>query len=90
MLSEFRSLNLKLCSKQYNKNFLLNLIVAPQLSNITTQPKQSRSAAPMSSLFILKSVTTEVFVLMNKMYFLNTVKKVETIINLYDYIIFLI
>jgi len=30
MLSELYSLNLKLCIKQYNKNFLLHLIVVPQ------------------------------------------------------------
>jgi hypothetical protein len=32
MLSELHSLNLKLCSEQYNKVILLHLIVAPQLS----------------------------------------------------------
>ncbi len=32
MLSELNSLNLKLCCKQYNKKFVLHLIVAPQLS----------------------------------------------------------
>jgi hypothetical protein len=32
MLSELHNLNLKLCSKQYNKIDLLHLIVAPQLS----------------------------------------------------------
>jgi hypothetical protein len=31
MLSKIYSLNLKLCSKQYNKNFLLHLIMVPQL-----------------------------------------------------------
>jgi hypothetical protein len=33
MLSELYSLNLKLYSKQFNKNFLLHLIAAPQLSS---------------------------------------------------------
>jgi hypothetical protein len=33
VLSELHSLNLKLCSKQYNNKFVLHLIVAPQLSN---------------------------------------------------------
>jgi hypothetical protein len=33
MLSELHSLNLKLCSKQYNNIDLLHLIVAPQLSS---------------------------------------------------------
>ncbi len=53
MLSKLHSLNLKLCSKQYNKNFVLHLIVSPQLGNITTQPKQGWQAMPMSSLCIL-------------------------------------
>jgi len=40
-------------SKQYNKIDNLHLIVVPQLAgDITTQPKQGRLAAPMSSLFI--------------------------------------
>ncbi len=30
MLSKLHSLNLKLCSKQYNKKFVLHLILAPQ------------------------------------------------------------
>jgi len=33
MLSELHSLNLKLCSKNYNKQFVLHPIVVPQLSN---------------------------------------------------------
>ncbi len=33
MLSELHSLNLKLCSKQYNKKCVLHLIVVPQLSS---------------------------------------------------------
>ncbi len=33
MLSELLGLNFKLCSKEYNKNFALHLIVAPQLSS---------------------------------------------------------
>jgi hypothetical protein len=37
MLSELHNLNLKLCSKQYNKTFVLHLIVAPQLSSAVTQ-----------------------------------------------------
>jgi len=32
MLSELHSLNLNLSSKQYTKNFVLHIIVAPQLS----------------------------------------------------------
>jgi len=33
MLYELQGLNLKLCIKQYNENFVLPLIVAPQLSS---------------------------------------------------------
>jgi hypothetical protein len=33
MLSELHSLNLKLCSKQYNTKVALHLIVVPQLSS---------------------------------------------------------
>jgi hypothetical protein len=33
MLTELHCLNLKLCSKEYNKKFGLHLIVAPQLSS---------------------------------------------------------
>jgi hypothetical protein len=33
MLCELHSLNLKLCSKQYYKIFVLHLIVEPQLSS---------------------------------------------------------
>jgi hypothetical protein len=33
MFSELHSLNLKLCSKQDNRYFVLHLIVAPQLSS---------------------------------------------------------
>jgi hypothetical protein len=33
MLSELCYLNLKLCSKQYNKSFVLHLILSPQLSS---------------------------------------------------------
>jgi hypothetical protein len=46
MLSELHSLNLKLCSKQYNKNFVLHLNVAPQQSsgwqhNYSTKTRQA-------------------------------------------------
>jgi hypothetical protein len=45
MLSELHSLNLKLCSKHYNKDFVLHLIVVPQLSsgwwhNYSTKTRQ--------------------------------------------------
>jgi hypothetical protein len=46
MLSELNSLNLKLYSKQYNKKFVLHLIVVPQLSsgwhhNYSTKTRQA-------------------------------------------------
>jgi hypothetical protein len=46
MLSELHSLNLNLCSKQYNKKFGLHLIVVPQLSsgqehNYSTKTRQT-------------------------------------------------
>jgi hAT family C-terminal dimerisation region len=49
MLSELHSLNLKLCSKQYNKIFVLHLIVAPQLCsgwrhNSSTKTRQAGRA----------------------------------------------
>ncbi len=52
MLSELHSLNLKLCIKQYNKKFVLYLIVVPQLSS-GRQANQGKQAGPMSSLCIL-------------------------------------
>jgi len=46
MLSELHNLNSKLCSKQYNKNFLLHLIVVPQIGsswrrNYSTKTRQA-------------------------------------------------
>jgi hypothetical protein len=46
MLSELHHLSLKLCSKWYNKNLVLHLIVAPHLSsgwehNYSTQTRQA-------------------------------------------------
>ncbi len=53
MLSELHSLNLKLCSKQYNKKIVLLLIVAPQLSsgrqhNYSTKTSQAGQANEQS------------------------------------------
>jgi hypothetical protein len=53
MLSEFHNLNLQLCSKQYNKNFVLHLIVAPQLCsgwqhNYSTKTRQAGRANEQS------------------------------------------
>ncbi len=48
-LSELHSLNIKWCSKQYNKPIVLHLIVAPQLSdgwwhNYSTKTRQAGQA----------------------------------------------
>jgi hypothetical protein len=57
MLSLLHSLNLKLCSKHYNKIVLFApdyLIVVKQQAvagNMTTQPKQGRQDVPMSKLY---------------------------------------
>ncbi len=53
MLSELHSLNLKLCSKQYNKKFVLHLIVVPQLGggrrhNYSTKTRQADRANEQS------------------------------------------
>jgi hypothetical protein len=53
MLSELHSLNLKLCSKQYNKKFVLHLIVVPQLCsgwqhNYSTKTRQAGRANEQS------------------------------------------
>ncbi len=53
MLSELHSLILKLCSKQYNKNIILHLIVAPQQSsgrqhNYSTKTRQAGYANEQS------------------------------------------
>jgi hypothetical protein len=53
MLSELHSLNLKLCSKQYNKKIVLHLIVVPQLCrgwqhNYSTKTRQAGRANEQS------------------------------------------
>jgi len=53
MLSELHSLNLKFLSKQYNKKFVLHLIVVPQLSsgrrhNYSTKTRQAGQANEQS------------------------------------------
>jgi hypothetical protein len=58
MLSELHSLNLKLCSKQYNKKFVLHLIVVPQLSsgwrhNYLTKARQVGHANEQSMYSIM-------------------------------------
>ena len=56
MPSELYSLNLKLCSKQYNKKFVLHLIVMLQLSsnqrhNYSTKTRQAGCADEQSSVY---------------------------------------
>ncbi len=48
MLSELHSLNLKLCRKQYNKKFVLHLIVAPQLSGEQSMYSVMSMLVPLS------------------------------------------
>jgi len=61
MLSELHSLNLKLCSKQYNKKFVLHLIVAPQLGggrrhNYSTKTRQAGQANEQSMYSLVSRV----------------------------------
>jgi len=58
MLSELHSLNLKLCSKQCNKKFVLHLIVVPQLSsgwqhNYSTKTRLADQANEQSMYFLM-------------------------------------
>ncbi len=58
MLSELHSLNLKLCSKQYNKKFVLHLIVVPQLGgirrhNYSTKTRQAGWANEQSMYYLM-------------------------------------
>jgi hypothetical protein len=59
MLSELHSLNLKLCSKQYNKK--LHMIVAPQLSscwrhNFSTKTRQAGQANEQSMYSLMSMI----------------------------------
>jgi hypothetical protein len=61
MLSELHSLNLKLYSKQYNKNFVLHLIVELQLSsgwrhNSSTKTRQAGHADEQSIMYSIMSM----------------------------------
>jgi hypothetical protein len=63
MLSKLHSLNLKLCSKQYNKNFVLHLIVAPQLGggrqhNYSTKTKLAGYANEQSMYSLMSMGAT--------------------------------
>ncbi len=58
MLSQLHSLNLKLCSQQYNKKFVLHLIVVPQLSsgwqhNYLTKTRQVGHTNEQSMYFLM-------------------------------------
>jgi len=61
MLSELHSLNLKLCTKQYNKKFVLHLIVAPQLCsgwrhNCSTKTRQAGRANEQSMYSLMSMI----------------------------------
>jgi len=62
MLSKLHSLNLKLWSKQYNKKFVLHLIVAPHLSsvrwhNCSTKTRQAGRANEQSMYYLMSMVS---------------------------------
>jgi hypothetical protein len=64
MLSELHSLNLKLCSKQYNKKIILHLIVIPQLSrgqrhNYSTKTRQAGQANEQSMYSLMSMAELE-------------------------------
>ncbi len=63
MLSEPHNLNSKLCSKQYNKNFVFHLIVAAQLGggrqhNYSTKTRQA-GWANEQYMYSLMSMATQ-------------------------------
>jgi hypothetical protein len=63
MLSELHSLNLKLYSIQYNKKFVLHLIVVPQLTsgqrhNYSTKIRQAGQANEQSMYYLMSMVST--------------------------------
>ncbi len=58
MLSELHNLSSKLCSEQYNKNFVLHLIVVPQLGgrrrhNYSTKTRQAGRANEQSLMSMI-------------------------------------
>jgi hypothetical protein len=64
MVSELHSSNLKLFGKQYNKNFLLHLIVVPQLSsgwqhNYSTKSRLADRANEPSMCSLMAMVETK-------------------------------
>jgi hypothetical protein len=61
MLSLHHSFNLKLCSKQHNKNFVLHLILVPQLSsgwrhNYSTKTRPAGQANEQSMYSLMSTV----------------------------------
>jgi len=66
MIFEPHSLNLKLCIEQYNKNFVLHLIVAPQLSsgcqyNYSTQTRYTGCAIEQSMYSLMSMRGRQIF-----------------------------
>ncbi len=73
VLSELHSLNLNLCSKQYNKKFVWHLIVVPQLSSgsqhnysTNTRPAGQANEESMYSLISMGSIHTEVILFVSE------------------------
>jgi hypothetical protein len=65
MLSKLHNLNLKLCSKQYNKYFALHLIVAPQLGSswqhyYSTKTRQARYGNEQSMYSLMSMLSTHI------------------------------
>jgi hypothetical protein len=66
MLSDLHCLNLKLCSKLYNKNFVLRLIVMPHLSseqqhNYSSRTRQVGHTNEQSMYSLMSMVETVIF-----------------------------
>ncbi len=81
MLSELRSLILKLCSKQYNKNLFCTLLWLHSyavVGNINIQPKQGKQDGPMSKLRILLCLWVERNKILTYDYIITHIMSVST------------
>jgi len=84
MLSELHILNLKLCSKQYNKKIVLHLIVGPQLSSgwqhkYSTKTRQVGQANEQSMYSLMSMVWPLLSNSETKIY-KNATEKIESIL----------
>ncbi len=74
MLSELHSLNLKFCSKQYNKKFVLHLIVAPKLGggwrhNYSIKTRQAGQANEQSMYSLMSMVDVDILAVLARQLF---------------------